>query len=283
MIKPGCYLCQNKVLMPIANEPWLLYRCMNCRLVQAIPIPTIQQINQMYQGDYWKNYSFYDSQHFSHLKYFQKKISEISKSRKNGSLLDVGCATGKFLQIAINEGYKTQGIDISDYAVKQCMKSGLKASKEILATHNKNKKYDIITAFEIVEHERDPLNFIRKAHKHLNKNGLMVVTVPDSNTLTARIMGKKWFGYKNKEHIFHFTNESLQLLFKKAGFTNFQIKKDDYRPYLLIYYLERINYYLFKWKFIDKFTNQLKKIPIINSLFIPFNPWGNLIVYAYKN
>ncbi len=280
-MKATCYLCQN-LLKEVVDSPWSLKRCVNCGLVQASPLPDQESVNKLYQGDYWKNYTFYSSQISAHEKYFRQKVTEIKRYHQSGKLLDIGCAVGVLLQVAKNSGFSVYGIDVASYAVKECQKKGLPAATGTIHTIEQKNHYDVVAAYEVVEHERDPLQTAITAQKLLKTGGLFVVTVPNSETLSARLMGKNWFGYKNKEHLFHFTRQSFYLLLKKAGFTNIKIMKDDSRPYLFIYYLERFNYYSVKSEILTNLIKLLKKIPLINSLTVPLNPWGNLIAYAIK-
>ncbi len=269
-----------KLIVPLE---WPIKKCLKCGLIQVSPLPTLSAVNELYQGDYWKNFSFYSSQLPAHQKYFRKKVTDIKKLRKDGRLLDVGCAYGTLVKEANDQGFVAEGIDISGFAVKQCRKINLKATTGVITDIKKNNYYDVVTAFEVVEHERDPLLTVRTAKQLLKPGGLLVVSVPNSNSWSAKIMGKYWFGYRHKEHLFHFTKDSLNILLKKAGFSNIIINKDIPRPYLLTYYLERINFYLFKSKIISALIKTLKKVSLINNLTVPINIWGNLIAYAVKN
>lgn len=277
-----CYLCGNKKLKIIINLDWPIKKCLKCRLVQVSPLPTIKEVNKLYQGDYWKSLFSYGQQFSTHKNYFQKKIGEIKKYYLTGKLLDVGCALGSLLEVAKQQGFKAEGIDISDFAVKQCRKLGLSATQGVVADIKVKKFYDIVTAFEVIEHELNPVLTIKTIHNLLKKNGLLIMTVPNSGTLISKIMGPHWFGYRNKEHIFHFTINNLQLLLEKGGFKKIKITADIGRHYLFTHYLERFNFYFIRSKILTKFINFLKKFPVINSLVVPFNPWGNLIAYAFK-
>ncbi|MFA6081405.1 MAG: class I SAM-dependent methyltransferase [Patescibacteria group bacterium] len=278
----SCYFCGSKEMKLVAPLDWPIKKCLNCNLIQVNPLPTLSAVNKLYQGDYWKNFSFYSSQLPAHEKYFRQKISNIKKLRKDGRLLDVGCAYGTLIKEANNHGFMAEGIDISGFAVKQCHKKNLRATVGVITDVKKSNYYDVVTAFEVVEHERDPLLTIRTAKQLLKPYGLLIVSVPNSNSWSSKIMGKYWFGYRHREHLFHFTSDSLNSLLKKAGFSNVIISRDIPRPYLLTYYLERINFYLFKSKSITGLIKSLKKVPLINNLTVPINIWGNLIAYAVK-
>ena len=278
----SCYFCGNKKLKIIINLDWPIKKCLKCHLVQVNPLPSIKEVNELYRGGYWKSLSSYGQQFSTHKNYFQKEISEIKKHYSTGKLLDVGCALGSLLEVARQQGFKAEGIDISDFAVKQCQRRGLSATQGVVTDITKKKYYDVVTAFEVIEHELNPVLTVKTIYKLLKKNGLLVMTVPNSETLISKIMGPYWFGYRNKEHLFHFTVDSLRLLLKKGGFKKIIITSDTNRHYLLTHYLERFNFYLIRSKILTKFINFLKKIPIINSLVVPFNPWNNIIAYAYK-
>lgn len=277
-----CYLCGNKTLKIVVNLDWPIKKCFECGLIQINPLPSIKEVNKLYQGDYWKSLSSYGQQFSTHKNYFQKKFREIKKYHSTGKLLDIGCALGSLLEVAQKQGFRAEGIDISDFAVKQCRSFGLTATQGIITDIKKKNYYDIITAFEVIEHELDPVLTIKTIHKLLKKNGLLVVTVPNSGTLISKIMGSYWFGYRNKEHLFHYTVDSLRLLLEKGGFKKIRITSDIGRHYLFTHYLDRFNFYLIRSKILTKFINLLKKIPVINSLAVPFNPWGNIIAYAVK-
>lgn len=277
-----CYLCGNKKLKLVVALDWPIKKCLHCHLVQVNPLPSQKDVNNLYEGDYWKNFSFYSSQLPAHEKYFLKKITDIKKLRKSGRLLDVGCAYGALIKQANDKGFIAEGIDISEFAVKKCKKLNLKANTGVITDVKEKKYYDVITAFEVVEHEGDPLLTIKTAYQLLKVSGLLVVSVPDSNSLSSKIMGKYWFGYRHKEHLFHFTKHSLNALLCNGGFSDIVIRKDIARAYLFTYYLERINFYLFKSKLLSKIIFSLKKMPFINNLAIPLNPWGNIIAYAVK-
>src|SRR3972149_1827710 len=162
-----CYLCGNNKLKIIVNLDWQIKTCLKCRLVQVNPLPKKVEVDRLYQGDYWKNFSFYGEQLTTHKNYFRKKVEELKKYKLTGKLLDVGCALGVLLEITRKQRFDVEGIDISDFAVKQCHKLGLKVSQGIIIDIKKKNYYDIITAFEVVEHELDPLLTVKTAHNLL--------------------------------------------------------------------------------------------------------------------
>jgi SAM-dependent methyltransferase len=245
-------------------------RCSRCGLVQKVPMPTAGEIRALYHEDL-EHFEPYVEQLEVHQKYFQKKLHEI---HKKGTLLDIGCAMGVLLEEAKKVGIRAQGIDISKDAVAYCRKKGLEASR----TYPK-KKFDVITAFEVIEHERDPLTMIGRVHSLLKNGGLAVLTTPNHSSIWRKFMGKWWVGYHHPEHVTFWDPTSLRELFTRTGFKNIVIRQDDPRPFPLSFVFTRSADY-FPWAagILKPVGKLLEKSGMIN----PINPWDDLIVYGTK-
>src|SRR6266705_3356278 len=55
------------------------------------------------------------------------------------------------------------------------------------------RRWALVTAFDVVEHLRDPVGFVRRAAGWLEPDGLLALTLPDAASPTARLMGRHWF------------------------------------------------------------------------------------------
>lgn len=200
-----------------------LIKCLNCGVIFVWPFPTQKQIKRIYTQEHFtkvdpkdKNQSGYGS-YFKeeHLweKIAEKQVEIIKQYKKEGNLLDVGCGLGMFLLKAKKQGFKVYGLDILDFSVKICHKRGLeKVKKGEIGQLNKlfsQKRFDVITASHILEHVADPLKFISQIKMHLKPKGILFIAVPDGQSLIARILGKKWFGYYHYQHLFVFNKTCL--------------------------------------------------------------------------
>lgn len=279
MKKQRCYHCQNNNLYPIVKIHWPIKQCLNCGLVQVNPLPSKNDIEELYRGDYYKNFAPYLSQLKTHQIYFRKQIIGIKKYIKSGKLLDVGCALGPLLIEAEKQGFEAEGIDISDYAANYCKKLGLNAMSGTINDLKPSKRYDIITMYELLEHEREPLRVLVKAKQFLNTKGLLVITTPNYDNFFRKILGRFWVGYHHKEHLYFFTPKTIRLILVKAGFKNIVVKKDISRPYPIDYFFRRLADYLPYFIIKDIFVF-LAKLSSNLNFSLPINPWDNLIIYG---
>jgi len=145
--------------------------------------------------DYFKYYGP------SNIKYrFFRKI--IKKYKQSGNLLDVGCAHGYFLKI-VKKDFNCEGLEYNRSATKiarQITKCKIYNESIENAKKIKSNKYDIITCFDVLEHTTRPDIAISEIGRLLKKGGLVIISVPNTNSLGHKLKGKDWFGYMDRTH-----------------------------------------------------------------------------------
>jgi len=268
-----CVLCGATHFSPV----WGLKRCVSCGLVQEVPMPSEKEIRELYYEDL-EHFEPYIAQLAVHREYFRKTlqtvIPDLIGNDKRPKLLDIGCAMGVLLEEAKKVGFQAQGIDISADAVAYCRKKRLHVSQTWPES-----QFDVVTAFEIIEHERDPLAMMRRIHALLTTGGFAVLTTPNHDSIWRKIMGKWWVGYRHPEHVVFFDPRSLQILCKKAGFRDIEIRRDMPRPFPLSFAFYRLADY-FPW--LGWLLRPLGRVLDQFSLKNPINPWDDLIVIGRK-
>jgi hypothetical protein len=111
----------------------------------------------------------------------------------NGKLLDVGCGPGWFLSVAREYGYKVVGQDISPPMVHLAAEQYQLAVEPTIASavaHHGH--FDVVTAFDVIEHHEDPLAMLREIHTALRPNGILLLTTHDIGNWFARFYGPRW-------------------------------------------------------------------------------------------
>lgn len=153
-----------------------------------------------------------------------RSISEavtISETIKFNSCIDYGCAKG-FLTYAINLlGFNCIGIDISEYAIKNChpkIKDKLFILDESLT--KMNLKSDLIIAKDVLEHiPESTIPSILKDFNNTCKYGLFVIPLGDNDAFRIR-------EYEiDKTHV---TKKNEEWWIEKIIKAGFKLKKFDY-------------------------------------------------------
>jgi SAM-dependent methyltransferase len=128
-------------------------------------------------------------------------------------LLDIGCGSGSFVDIARSLGYLAEGID--PYLPEQLYSSHLyKSSPESIPASS----YNIAVLLNVAEHLDQPRDFFSAVRQLLQPNGVMLLTCPYGDSLARKIHQAHWGHLALDEHLLFWTPRSLTRLLREIGF-----------------------------------------------------------------
>lgn len=136
-----------------------------------------------------------------------------------GKLLDVGCGRGVNLMAFQDQGWNVSGIEISASAAQQaralvgdCVHEGTLDTAPF-----RDESFDLIVFNHSLEHMFKPKMALLRAARLLKPEGMLVITVPNSDGVEARLFGQQWIGWDLPRHLFHFDRSTLLALLDKVG------------------------------------------------------------------
>jgi len=145
--------------------------------------------------------------------------------QKDKSILDIGCGTSDFLVACRNNGWVVQGIEPNEKAW-QIGSDKLSLStpsneriifRDIQELIDMNKKYDVISLWHVLEHISNLSEYIEHLKSLLNKDGVLIIAVPNFKSFDAKHYNEYWAAYDVPRHLWHFSKKSISLLFAKVG------------------------------------------------------------------
>lgn len=145
---------------------------------------------------------------------------------ENGSLLEVGCGTGEYLNLMSELGWsRVVGVDVSEATVARARdRLGIEAyAGELAALTLPASSFDAASMSHTLEHVADPVALLAEVRRLLKPSGRLVVAVPNYDSqLRARYQGS-WLALDAPRHLIHFTQHSLELALTRAGFSDFEV------------------------------------------------------------
>ena len=182
------------------------------------PVPI--DLEKYYKSDAYishsdSNTNFLDKVYQRVRKYtLKRKVSLINSFNTSGKkLLDVGCGTGDFLATAKKEGWNVFGVEPSEEARDISSRKNIVALEELLFLKEEN--FDVITLWHVLEHVPNLFTYIETLKKKLNPNGVLLIAVPNYKSFDARYYKEYWAGYDVPRHLWHFSQQSIEMLFSK--------------------------------------------------------------------
>jgi SAM-dependent methyltransferase len=201
-----------------------LIGCSRCGLIRLFPFPTPEESASYYPSEY-KEYVApprLDSNPVRRLLRthgLQRRYRSVIGSRSPGRLLDVGCATGVFLDFAKRRGWTVEGVEPGAAAAYATQVLGLNVHQcDLRSAGLPSGSYDVITMWNVIEHLQDPLADLREARRLLKPDGLLVVATPNAASIDRRLFGSDWAFWELPRHNWIFDRHTLADAFARAGF-----------------------------------------------------------------
>lgn len=233
-----CPLCKSGLFLnhkeikdhAISKENFLLCQCSNCKLIFTNPRPNIEEISKYYESEDYISHQNKTNNLTNFLYKIVRKITIRNKvnfinqiNPSKGKLLDIGCGTGYFLKEATHQKWKVTGIEPNPTARQITHHNKIKVF-ESLDEIKKDKKFDVITLFHVLEHIHELRKTGKKLNKHLKEYGTLIIAVPNHKSFDSNHYGTNWAGYDVPRHLYHFDHESMQKYAEKIGMKIIQIK-----------------------------------------------------------
>ncbi len=146
--------------------------------------------------------------------------------RGEGKVLDVGCGAGGNLKALHDQGWEPYGIEISEVAAAHARElvTGNIHTGTLESAPFPPQSFDLVLMSHSLEHLPSPVDALRRVHRLLKDDGLLVVSVPNVNSLEFKLFGRWWFQLDPPRHFYHFDKRSLSGFFTQAGFRLYRFR-----------------------------------------------------------
>jgi 2-polyprenyl-3-methyl-5-hydroxy-6-metoxy-1,4-benzoquinol methylase len=237
-----CYFCRHpehehyvRIWDEACGTPGVFtyVRCRNCGLVFQKPRLSFDDIATRYPPDYITNGMRLNVPGRNWAgRLFEKAVlwGETRRAREIAAhhpidsatrILDVGCGNATFLYAARKAyGADVTGVEMSDECCR-CAHNrlGLDLIQSVFEEADLDGPFDIITMWHFLEHECDPLTALARCRLLLKEGGLLVIQVPNIESLGARVFGRSWNGWDAPRHLVMYSRKTLGAMLEKAGLT----------------------------------------------------------------
>lgn len=227
----------------ITQEEFGICACKKCGFHFTNPRPTKMALAPYYKSEDYISHSNSNQGLFGKLyqsirKYtLGKKYELVSSIRDGENILDIGCATGQFLNEFKKRGWLCTGIEPDPSAREFASKNyDLKVFDEDKLDTLDSHSFDVISMWHVLEHVSDLSKRMEDLQRLIKENGSLFIALPNLDSWDAKHYEKYWAGLDVPRHLYHFKKENVELLFNKFGFKVHRIvpmKFDSYYVSLL--------------------------------------------------
>ena len=221
-----CPLCGQKSLSAYKNKKarraenngaGRLDKCASCGLVFQNPVPgDLSSFYDGYRGEEGKRFLAGVE---AVVKFFRRRRARAVNRLYDGPgrVLDIGCGRGQMLRELKARGWECFGTEFPGQAsgdLPFTVYEGELAELKLSA-----RSFDAVTLWHVFEHLKDPFSALEEIDRILKPGGFLVISVPNIESLQAKVFGRNWIHLDLPRHIYHFSPWSLSGALQKKGFT----------------------------------------------------------------
>jgi SAM-dependent methyltransferase len=143
------------------------------------------------------------------------------------TVYDVGCGDGLFLQAASRLGLQIRGFEPEPVPRRQAEQRLRQRLDATMPKASHQSRFSAITCWQVIEHVRDPREFLRLLRGALKKNGLLAISTVNRNSWQARCFGVRWLHLDPPRHLWIGSMPTVRKMVEDAGF---QVLEVFHRP-----------------------------------------------------
>jgi 2-polyprenyl-3-methyl-5-hydroxy-6-metoxy-1,4-benzoquinol methylase len=158
---------------------------------------------------------------------FERPLAKIERIAPGKKLLDIGYSCGLFIETALNHDFDAYGIDFSDIEIssaKPHIRERITDGDMNLQWAKIDEKYDVITAFNVIENIKNPTRFLEEIWRMLTPGGVVVLTMQDTGHWLRYFIGSRWPMLQPVRRPISFSKREMNDLLTKSGFCDIHIE-----------------------------------------------------------
>ncbi len=162
-------------------------------------------------------------------KNFRSVVQNLLKLQPTGTLLEVGCAYGYFLDLA-RAHWKVTGVDISAEAVTSASVR-LPASVhqgDLTSLPLPSSYFNVAVTLDTFEHVDQPRAYAARIFDLLMPGGHLVLTTGDVSSPFARLCGSRWRLLTPPSHLSFFSRAGMNRMLTDHGFREIRFETTGY-------------------------------------------------------
>lgn len=251
----ACPACRGTELEPftdcvdqsVTREVFAIQLCTGCGLKFTNPRPGVAEIGRYYETDEYISHT--DAEAPGIINHIYRWVRAYTLGRKRaliqsylpmqGSLLDIGCGTGDFAGTMQQAGWQVVAVEPdADAAAIARRKNKIEVHDEQWL-RDTGQTFDSVSMWHVLEHVHGLEERFTQLGKLVRPGGLLVIAVPNPESVDAAHYGNRWAAWDVPRHLYHFPPQMLRTRVEKEGFKAVKTKIMPFDPFYISLLTER--------------------------------------------
>ena len=218
-----------------------IVRCERCGHMQLEHMPTDAELGEAYGEAASEDYV---EEEAGQRETARRALERIERwTGGPGAIVDLGCWVGFLLAEARVRGWRTLGVEPSEFASEHARRElGLEVlGGDLLTAPVPEGQWDAVVLGDVIEHLPRPGEALDRIARILRPGGVVYMALPDAGSRVAQLMGARWWSVL-PTHVQYFTRDSLATLLRNHGYDPLVVSTAP-KAFSVAYYLDRIGGY----------------------------------------
>lgn len=216
----NCPCCDSPIKSTLFVKNGGTYvKCNNCSMVFLDPVFKDNELIKYYENNNTAQAVAHEEEDSFYRQIYGLGLASIGKYCTNGSILDIGCSSGLFLDLSRDAGYQTHGIEINKTELQIARSKGHRVWGEPTNNISFTSQFNVISLWDVFEHIKDGVGFLCHLKSILNTNGIVFMQIPSSDSLAARILREDCNMFDGIEHVNLYNVATISQIASASGFS----------------------------------------------------------------
>jgi 2-polyprenyl-3-methyl-5-hydroxy-6-metoxy-1,4-benzoquinol methylase len=237
----SCPICNSSSIQPqlsakdhtVSQKAFAIWHCSNCTGNFTQDVPEQEEIGAYYASDNYISHSDTKKGIVNTLYHMVRRRTLVSKRKlvvyetglQQGSILDIGCGTGAFLDTMKQGRWAITGLEPDDTARSKAAELyGIHPQEPGKLFELPAASFNAITMWHVLEHVHQLHAYIRQIETLLAPHGRVFIAVPNYTSADAATYKTNWAAYDVPRHLYHFSPKSMEILLAQHGLKLLKVK-----------------------------------------------------------
>ncbi|MDD5211667.1 MAG: class I SAM-dependent methyltransferase [Sulfuricurvum sp.] len=192
-------------------------KCADCAMIYLNPVFKNEHLENHYRNnhDCQSEIATNESEFYTAL--YSKGLRAIETVTAAGNILDIGCSSGNFLDIALASKWKTYGVELNEKEASYATQKGHTVHNTLLEDVTFDDKMDAVSLWDVFEHLKDGHAYLCQIKELLSENGVIFLQIPSADSLAAKMLQEKCQMFDGIEHVNLYSYKGIQKLAHECG------------------------------------------------------------------
>lgn len=217
----------------VSQKQFAICQCSACTVRFTQDVPSQEAIGAYYASENYISHSDTKKGIINNLYHLVRKRTLNSKRRlivketslQTGSVLDIGCGTGAFLNTMKEAGWNITGLEPDAAARNKAAELyHIQPQEPERLFELPVASFNAVSMWHVLEHVHELHAYIKQIATLLASNGRVFIAVPNYTSKDAEIYGPYWAAYDVPRHLYHFSPASIENLLAQHGLKLLKVK-----------------------------------------------------------